>query len=50
MLFKECDKKGVGLVDVKELVEYIRRMQLQVRRPSSEGEETIDSQESVSMK
>ena len=48
LLFEECDKEGTGMVDVKELVEYIRRMQLQVKGPG-EGEEFTDTQDSVSL-
>lgn len=46
LLFGECDREGTGLVDVAELIGYIRRMQLQVQHP--EGEESLDSQHSVS--
>ena len=47
LLFGECDKHKTGLVDIKDLIDYIRRMQLQV--PRSEGEDpVIDSQDSVS--
>ena len=47
LLFEECDKEGTGMVDVKELVEYIRRMQLQVKVPGEE-EESTDTRDSVS--
>ena len=47
LLFGECDTEHTGLVDVKDLIEYIRRMQLQVGRSGS-GEDTVDSEDSVS--
>lgn len=47
MLFDECDKEGEGMVDGHEVVDYIRRMQLQVKR-ASEGEELLETQDSVS--
>ncbi len=46
LLFGQCDTEGVGLVDTKKLVGYIRNMQLQYRRP--EGEELFESHDSVS--
>ena len=45
-LFRQCDRKGVGMVDVGELVDYIRHMQLQVQHPD---EEVFESHESVSV-
>ncbi len=46
LLFGQCDTEGVGLVDTKKLMGYIRNMQLQYRRP--EGEELFESHDSVS--
>lgn len=40
MLFGECDKHKTGLVDIKELIDYIRHMQLQLRR-GPEGEDPM---------
>ena len=46
LLFRECDSSGTGLVDVKEIVDYIRHMQLQVQKTN--GEEVLEPQDSVS--
>lgn len=48
LLFHECDSQGEGKVRVDSLVDYLRRMQLGVRKKGGE-EEVYDSQEDVSL-
>lgn len=47
LLFQQCDKENEGLVDIKVLLEYIQKLQLDVLQ--REGEEVFESHDSVSV-
>ena len=46
LLFRECDSRGEGRVEVAGLVEYLRQIQLGAQKKGSE-EDVYDSQEDV---